>query len=220
MTRTGLAALSTLSLCLLTIAPSRTQAAAEPGRPKFAAPRFAASKQCSQKFEAKLTEDSETLSVLRVSNTKNSPYFLAVGSGFGRRAQGRCSMEIRLAQALVKPETLNVDVRGSDMKAPNTRLSYVIGIGHQSHVIAYAIGRWLDGSGDTKRFQVPLAVGTKALRIKLEGEAVSQDGKATAFVDVDSLDLCIVNPTKPDGYCASAVDGQPASPAAPTSSPM
>lgn len=193
-------------------------AAAQPSRPSFADPVFPASPHCPLKFNGTLSPQAEVLSVLRVAKTKNDPNFLAVGQGHARKAQSSCMLEIRLAKPLDGPELLNVDMRGQDVKEADTVLSYALRIGSQQHKVDYARGRWLDNAsgGEIKRFAVRLAAGTQLIRIALSGMAKSQDGKATALHDFDSLDFCFVDPDHPD-YCGPG--SQAAPPAAAASSP-
>lgn len=187
-------------------------AMAQQSRPSFAEPVFQTSAHCPLKFNGTRSPQNQVLSILRVAKDKNDPGFLAVGAGHAKVAKSFCAMEIRLEKPLVAPELLSIDMRGQDIKEADTVLSYGLRIGSQEHKMDYARGRWLDtaSGGEIKRFVVQLKASTQVIRLALSGMAKSQDGKATALYDFDSLDFCFVDADHPE-YCG------PGSPAAPPS---
>lgn len=199
------------ALVLLACSP----ALAQQGRPTFAEPRFPASKACAQTFGATRAPGNHVMSVLRVAKNKDDKDFLEVGAGRARRDRSQCTIEIRFEKALATAEVLSIDMRGDEMKDPDTAISYVISLGRQSHKVEYARGRWIDGAASDafKRFQVPLIAGTRELRIKLSGTASSSDGTATAIVALDSMDMCVVDPARPD-VCGLAGRANPSAAAA------
>lgn len=183
---------------LLLFASLPTSAA--PARPTFAEPRFPPSKNCPQTFNATRAPGNQVISILRVAKSTRNKDFLEVGAGRLRRDQSACTVEIRLEQPLATAVVLSIDMRGEEVKDPSTSVTYTISLGRQDHKLVYGPGRWLDGSpGDAiKRFQVPMSAGTRLLRLKFTGSAVSADGQATAIVAIDSMDLCVIDLAKPE----------------------
>jgi hypothetical protein len=62
-----------------------------------------------------------------------------------------------------------------------------------------------------------MSAGTKVVRLRFTGSAVSADGQATAIVAIDSMDLCVIDPAKPE-ICGAA--GKPNASASAASSPQ
>lgn len=181
-------------------------AAAQDARPTFAEPTFQAAKNCPMTLKGVRSPQNQILSILRVTKDTNEPQFLAVGDGHGRHAKSFCTLEIRM-DPLKSAQRLSLDVRGAEQKAADSALSVALRIGSTEHRSDYARGRWFETQGsELKRYVVELKPGTTSVRLALSGTAKSYDGKAVVFYDFDTMDLCFVDPDRPQDCAAS---GQP-----------
>jgi len=173
-------------------------AVAQDDRPTFAEPVFMPSSSCPLTFSGTRTPQNQILSILRVAENKDALNFVAVGQGYPAAVKSFCAMEIRFEKPLRAPEKISIDMRGLELKDPNTALSVTIRIGSQDHKADYARGRWLDDlSTASKRFVIGLEAGTHGIRLALSGAAKTYDRTSNAFYAFDAFDLCFVNPARP-----------------------
>jgi hypothetical protein len=181
-------------------------ATAQDARPTFAEPAFKGAASCPMTLKGVRSPQNQILSILQVTKDTTEPQFLAVGDGHGRHAKSFCTLEIRMAR-LKSAQRLSLDVRGGEQKDANSVLSVALRIGSTEHKSDYAKGRWFESQGsELRRYVVQLKPGTTSVRIALSGTATSHDGKAIAFYDFDTMDLCFVDPDRPQDCAAS---GQP-----------
>lgn len=116
------------------------------------------------------------------------------------------------SKKLEKPETIRVDIRGSELKDASSRIKYAFVLGRQTHNFEYVKGRIIEGDDPTqstfiRRFELSgIPKGARKIRIEFEGKVESKNKGSNGYVVIDSLDACIADPQieAPDGCGGTA----------------
>lgn len=182
-------------------------AVANDARPTFAEPVFQTSAACPLRFIAARSPQNQILSILRSGVGETKPEFLAVGGKLPKRTKSFCTMEIRFERPITTPQKLSIDMRSGEEKDADAVMAVSFRIGSQEHKTEYARGRWLDNPPtDARRYVTLLKPGAQSVRLTLSGMAKIYDEQAKTFFAFDTLDLCFVDPDRPQDCAAS---GQP-----------
>lgn len=138
--------------------------------------------------------------------------FLDVGKEGAKQSRARCAFDLVFSEKLKKPETIRIDVRGSELKNAAVRIKYEIVLGQQTHNFEYVKGRIIEGDDPAqstfiRRFELAdIPKGTRKVSIAFKGKAESSNKGSYGYAVIDSLDVCIADPQNeaPDGCGGTA----------------
>lgn len=130
--------------------------------------------------------------------------FLEVGQSGVTKSAASCKFDLVFVEKLSKPETVRIDVRGSELKDAPVRVKYSISLGDQTHNFEYEKGRVISGSDPSqadfvRRFELSnIPAGTKKIHISFQGKAKSYEKQSLGLAHIDSLDACLADPQDND----------------------
>jgi hypothetical protein len=94
-----------------------------------------------------------------------------------------------------------------EKSGPLSSVQYTFMFGNQRHSIEYAKGRLVDNPTTLNRIRVTeIPKGTRKFSIIIEGKAKSHGDNDVAIVNIDSIDVCFIDPARPDA-CGSTPVG-------------
>ncbi len=202
-----MASKKTIALTCLLMAAGQAGAAV-PGTPAFGAPVILPSAGCpANDTQVTHTDDRTVMSILRGNDA-----FVEAPLKSSKRVRARCRIDIAFSAPLAAPATLQIDMRGAYIKGAQAEASYGFRVGPQHHQLTFSRGETLEGTSMARRFLVDLPRGTAKIKFDMKGMAKSLNAVDQARVDVESLDMCFVDPAVADS-CGARVPA-PATPAA------